>query len=332
MIGDAFNKVSVAQTLTASAVSSNVIDLLARKDIGPGTCLAWMFTVDVTPTAAYVATAVTATNATDVINLTAHGLSVGDMVTLDGTGGAAGTVPTGLEFGRIYYVTNPTANAFQLSTTLAIAKSGVADALFTADGASLGLTVHPTVEFQVVAGDLSTLAETNRPLQVHGTSGPITLREPRRSAATAATDIFTTTDHKLETGTPIVVSVAGSGVAPAGLTAGQVYYAIVTSTSTFKFALTLADALAGVNAVDITGAGTQPYYWQVADNNLTAGKTLVTVELNPSNELLIPNRYLGARYLVGGKLTTPAMAVSAMPVVEEAFPLSPKTYPSGWSS
>lgn len=335
MLGDVFNKLSAAQTLSASAVSTSVIDLLARKDIAPGYPFGMVFTVDVTPTAAYSAEAVTVTNATDVVNLNAHGLLVGDMVSLHGAAGAAGTVPTGLEFGRIYFVTNPTANAFQLSTTRAVAMSGVADALFTTDGASLALTVHPTVEFQIVVGDLSTLAETNRPLQVIGTSGPVPLRMPRRTAATAATDILTTTAHGLETGMPIVLSVGGGGpgVLPAAtptLVAGQVYYAIVASTSTFKLALTPQDALAGV-AVDITGTGTQPYYWQVYDNLLTAGKALIKVDANLGNELFIPNRYLGARYLVGGKLTTPAMAVSAMPVIGGAYPSLPTTYPSGWS-
>lgn len=333
MLGDAFNKLSAAQTLTASAVSTNVIDLLARKDIAPGTPFGMAFTVDVSPAAAYNGEAVTATNASDIITLAAHGLLVGDMVTLGGTGGVAGTVPTGLEFGRAYFVTNPTANTFQLSTTRAIAFSGVADGLFTADGANLGLTVHPTAEFQIVIGDLNTLAETNRPLQVIGTSGAIPLRMPRRTTATAATDILTTTAHGLETGTPIVLSIEGSGVLPAAtptLVAGQVYYAIVASTSTFKLALTPEAAFAGV-AVDLTGTGTQPYFWKVADNNLIAAKTLVKVDANISNELFIPNRYLGARYLVTGKLTTPAMAVTAMPVIGGAFPLSPITYPSGWS-
>ncbi|MBP6728867.1 MAG: hypothetical protein KA129_04535 [Microthrixaceae bacterium] len=330
MLGDVFNKLSAAQTLTASAVSTNVIDLLARKDIAPGYPFGMVFTVDVTPTAAYdkQTAGFSATNATDLFTLNAHGLLVGDMVTLDGT-----TAPTGLEFGRIYFVTNPTANTFQISTTLAVAKSGVADALFTSDGTSISLTVHPTVECQIVVGDLSTLAETNRPLQVIGTSGPVPLRMPRRTAATAATDILTTTAHGLETGMPIVLSVSGAGVLPAAtptLVAGQVYYAIVASTSTFKLALTPQDAAAGI-AVDITGTGTQPYYWQVYDTLLTAGKALVKVDANLSNEVLIPNRYLGARYIVGGKLTTPAMAVSAMPVIGGAYPVLPATYPSGWS-
>jgi autotransporter-associated beta strand protein len=75
------------------------------------------------------ATTVTATNATDLINLTGHGFLAGDAVVL------GGTAPTGLTSGVHYFVINPTANNFQLSTT-----SGGGASLFTADGASLNVT------------------------------------------------------------------------------------------------------------------------------------------------------------------------------------------------
>lgn len=68
----------------------------------------------------------------------------------------------------------------------------------------------------------------------------------------ASTDIITVgTD--IPTGTPIVFS--STGTAPAGLTAGTVYYAIRQSATTIKVATSLANAQAGT-AIDITGQGT----------------------------------------------------------------------------
>lgn len=55
----------------------------------------------------------TATNATERINKTTHGLSAGDCVMLR----AVGTLPTGLSEGVLYFVINPTANDFQVALT-----------------------------------------------------------------------------------------------------------------------------------------------------------------------------------------------------------------------
>lgn len=61
----------------------------------------------------FVGNAFTATNATERINDTAHGLSAGTCVMLK----EVGTLPTGLSEGLLYFIINPTANDFQLALT-----------------------------------------------------------------------------------------------------------------------------------------------------------------------------------------------------------------------
>lgn len=56
MITDALAQLSSAQAVTASAVSTNTIDLLQARDLGPGNELQVAFSVDTTATAAGAAT------------------------------------------------------------------------------------------------------------------------------------------------------------------------------------------------------------------------------------------------------------------------------------
>jgi hypothetical protein len=56
MLTDALLQLSSAQAVTASAVSTNTIDLSQNRDLGPGTDLYAVFTVDVAATAAGAAT------------------------------------------------------------------------------------------------------------------------------------------------------------------------------------------------------------------------------------------------------------------------------------
>lgn len=70
------------------------------------------------------------------------------------------------------------------------------------------------------------------------------------SNVTAATDLITYASHGYWTGMPFVMS-GSSGLA--GLTLGTTYYAIYVSSSTFKVATSVANALSGT-AVDLTTA------------------------------------------------------------------------------
>ena len=111
------------------------------------------------------ATGVTATNGTDVINLTSHGFSAGDVVVFGGT-----TVPTGLNFGQPYYVINTTTDTFQVSTT-----SGGGAALFTADGASVNITGGITLPSGISLGTYGILNGSAAALAIGGNGGTITL-------------------------------------------------------------------------------------------------------------------------------------------------------------
>jgi hypothetical protein len=81
--------------------------------------------------------AFTATNATERINKTSHGLANGTCVMLK----AVGTLPTGLSEGVLYFVINQTTNDFQLSLT-----SGGSAVTFSDDGTGANeYSVVPTL-------------------------------------------------------------------------------------------------------------------------------------------------------------------------------------------
>lgn len=90
-------------------------------------------TTNVGTAGATVATGLTATAATDVINATAHGLANGTQITL--TAIATGTA--GLSVGTTYYVVNTAANTFKVAAT-----SGGSAIDITTDGT--GITVETT--------------------------------------------------------------------------------------------------------------------------------------------------------------------------------------------
>jgi len=86
------------------------------------------------------------------------------------------------------------------------------------------------------------------------------------AAIIAATDTFTSTNpHLLVTGNRVkIVSITGG----AGLTAGTTYFAIVTGSTTFKFATTLANAKAGT-AIDVTSDSSAQVTAYVSDIHST---------------------------------------------------------------
>lgn len=152
---DLFNKVSgyntttgatTAQTLLPSGTiaSQNALDLLARKDIAPGTKLCLNLTVATTfvgdiENSNTHATAGTLnfTAASNRVTWTGHGMADGARIQFveDGTG----SLPTGgsnLAFDTDYYVIVVDANTFELASTKAIALGGTLDITWTADDES----------------------------------------------------------------------------------------------------------------------------------------------------------------------------------------------------
>lgn len=82
----------------------------------------------------------------------------------------------------------------------------------------------------------------------------ITVTTPAAGAFTAAaTDICTKASHGFKTG--LKVQVSSTTTLPAGLLASTDYFVIYLSSSTFKLASSLVNAIAGT-AVDITDTGT----------------------------------------------------------------------------
>lgn len=80
-----------------------------------------------------VSNVVTFTNATELVNWTAHTLEIGDKIRFTNSGGG---LPTGISAGTDYYVaiTSFGANSFRLSTTLHGAINGTSLVTFTTDG------------------------------------------------------------------------------------------------------------------------------------------------------------------------------------------------------
>ena len=135
------------------------------------------------------------------------------------------------------------------------------------DGATIDINGKKGTKFSVILGGNRALTFSNlkngRPVYLEagqdGTGGRLISSWPTTNFTFLPGDVNASTDvitvgKNIKTGTPIVFTNAGGG-APAGITAGTVYYAINASATTIKVATTLANAQAGT-AIDITTAGT----------------------------------------------------------------------------
>jgi len=90
----------------------------------------------------HTARAVTANSATDRVTLNSHGLTYSDQVRFGGT-----TVPGGLTAGQWYYVTSPTVNDFQVSTSFAGPPIDL-----TSNGTSVTIDTSPWAMYVTITG------------------------------------------------------------------------------------------------------------------------------------------------------------------------------------
>jgi len=166
--------------------------------------------------------AVTLTNATEIVNYTAHGFYTGD-----GPIRLTGTLPAALSLTTEYWVIRSGANTFQLASSRANALAGTPVA-FATDGS--GISVH------WVTGVKSTSQNASC------TTWPVEIP--------CAAIVYVFADAS--------IAVANSGGAiPTGLAANTDYYAIADGAATLRFATSLVNAQAGT-AIDWSGgSGTQ---------------------------------------------------------------------------
>lgn len=164
--------------------------------------------------------AVTLTNATEIVNYTAHGFYTGD-----GPVRLSGTLPAQLDDETEYYVIRVDADDLKLAATRADALAGT-DVEFASDGADVVL--------HWVTGTKST--------------------SQNASAHDGDEDTFTIAAHGIATGTRVQVANSGGGL-PTGLAANTDYYAIRVDAATLSFATTAELAAAGT-AIDFDGDGT----------------------------------------------------------------------------
>lgn len=167
---------------------------------------------------AYAAQAVTLTNATEIVNLTAHGLVNGQRISL------GGTLPAELSQQVVYYVIVASANTFQLSLT----PYGSA-VLFSTDGANVTVTT------------LDPPATLNLHWAGKGYLGTAV-------TADSVTDKIALATHELQNGDRVKF---GGVVVPGGLVADQWYYIINRAAGDFEVSATL-----GGSKIDITTTGT----------------------------------------------------------------------------
>lgn len=121
-----------------------------------------------------------------------------------------------------------------------------------------GVAVAPYSAFSgfnsITAG--YTVTDTDGYGTIIAPTAPSTITFASRSSNT----ITVSAAHGAVTGTPIQFN--GAGTIPTGLSANVVYYMIVTSTTAFKFAETIANARAGT-AVTLSGDGSSTRTWTI---------------------------------------------------------------------
>lgn len=232
---------------------------------------------------ARVSATVTFTNATEIVNWTAHGLRTGDPVVFTG-----GTAPTGLTLGVTYYVIYASSGTFQVAATRALALAGT-ETTFSSDGSG---TITATAWPDGLSSVVTCEADDEK---VTWTVG----------GAAAA--------HGFVLGTPLQLILGDSGVIPTGFTASKTYFVTALEITKFKLASSLANALNPVpTAVAISDDGTatinaiaRPYLLGSSGaipKELLTAKSVVNVRFNPTHFLGLTAGGLqvpGGRYVYG---------------------------------
>lgn len=177
----------------------------------------------------------------------AHGLETGDgPIRVANSGGA---LPTGISAATDYWVIKVDADTFKFATTRALAQAGTAINL-TTDGTGTQTLSDTATTQRIVTGRAGAFRGTPD-------GSPVVIADIT-FVGEADDDLATAAAHGLQTGDgPVRVSNSG-GALPTGLLAATDYWIIRVSANTFKFASSLANAIAGTG-INLTtdGTGTQ---------------------------------------------------------------------------
>ena len=218
----------IVKTAVAGATAGSTVELQAVTTFFPIMTAA---VVTVATTAAVVATDILTSNA-------AHGMATGTAFKITDLGGA---VIAGVAINQTVWAIRLSATTFSIAITLALALAGTAADITTTNAGSALLITTADVGITADIGVGSAFANVT-------------------------TDLFTLTNHGLQTGQPIRLFWAGT-LAITGITTGVYCYAIRIDADTFKVATTFANCF--------TTTGTTPYTAADITTTTSAITTLV---------------------------------------------------------
>jgi hypothetical protein len=204
-----------------------------------------------------------------IINQTNHQYYTGAPIVYE----TAGTQIGGLVSGTTYYVIRISQDWFQLAETRDNAEIGREIVLTSLGSGSVHSITSANVAAEFPGGGTVSLTPGTNTISGIGTNFPnlykigdvfkVYVPDTRlnnsefiaqSSGINTTTNVFTTTDtHTFETG--LAVKLTSDGTFPGGLTAGQIYYVRVLSTTTFTLHPNPEDASANSNIVDVTSTG-----------------------------------------------------------------------------
>lgn len=148
------------------------------------------------------------------------------------------------------------------------------------------------------------------------------LHMPAAADVNTTTDTITTSVTIPATGNPVMM-VSGLG----GVTKGDIYYIIKTSSTTFKLAATRDWAFAGV-AVDITSAATFSYLWtyDVVDYGQSYADRSSAIELWGDSSMVYQDIIAGARIYNTSLSTVPTLCMAVPRLENRGYGVTPKIY------
>lgn len=201
----------------------------------------------------YPAAVFTASSATDLLTITAHGLILGDgPLQVSNSGGA---LPSGLTAATNYWVIPNDANTFRLASSFLAAVASISIDLLTNGTGTQSIASTVSTTRPADASVARTLTVTGTAVAGAIVTGGTSVSLLSPFIANSVTNTMAVDGHGLLTGDGPFRVLNSGGALPVPLVAATDYWIIRTSQDKFSLATTRANALNGV-FIDLTTAGT----------------------------------------------------------------------------